>query len=101
MFLIMFFFLSCFYYISNVRSFATCGVLCCRELLPELLRVVRVELVVEGGAQPVGLGLVEDGGQGVGDVDDATRFTGHHKQEAVRRLQNQMLQFLQTEGGFI
>lgn len=49
-------------------------VLCSRELLPELLRVVWVQLVVEGGAEPVGLRLVEDGRHGVRDVNDASSF---------------------------
>ena len=80
-----------------MRLLSTCAVLCRRELLPELLCVIRMELIVERGAQPVRLGLVEHGGQRIRDVDDATVLTGHHKQEAVCCLQNQMLQFLQTD----
>lgn len=53
--------------------FGTCvAVLHGRELLPELLRVVWVQLVVEGGAKPVGLRLVEDGRHRVRDVNDAS-----------------------------
>lgn len=56
-------------------AFWTCVVvLCSGELLPELLRVVWVQLIVEGGAKPVGLRLVEDGRHGVRDVNDASSF---------------------------
>lgn len=45
-----------------------------RELLPQLLPVVRVQLVVEGGAEPIGLRLVEDGRHRVRDVHDTSGF---------------------------
>lgn len=54
----------------------TCVViLCSRELLSELVCVVRVELIIQRGAEPFRLRLVEDGCQGVGDVNDAAGLT--------------------------
>lgn len=49
-------------------------VLCRRELLPQLLPVVQVQLIVEGGAEPIGLRLVEDGRHRVRDVNDTSSF---------------------------
>lgn len=69
-------------------------VLCRRELLPQLLPVVRVQLIVEGGAEPFGLRLVEDGRHRVRDVNDASGFARNHEQEAIGRLQDEMLQLL-------
>lgn len=56
-------------------AFWTCVVvLCRRELLPQLLPVVRVQLIVEGGAEPIGLRLIEDGRHRVRDVNDTSSF---------------------------
>lgn len=75
--------------------FWTCVVvLCGGELLPELLPVVRVQLVIEGRAEPIGLRLVEDGRHRVRDVNNAPSFAGNHKQKAVGCLQYEMLQLL-------
>ncbi|TNN80977.1 hypothetical protein EYF80_008633 [Liparis tanakae] len=69
-------------------SFTTCG----RELLSELFCIVRVELIIQGGAQPFRLCLVEDGCQGVRDVNDAASLTRHDKQEAIGCLQDELVE---------
>ena len=54
----------------------TCAVtLCSRELLPELFCVIWVELIIQRGAEPFRLWLVEDGCQGVRDIDNASSLT--------------------------
>lgn len=79
--------------------FYTCAVIFRSwQLLPELFCVVRVELIIEWGAQPVRLQLVEDGCQGVWDVNNAASLTWDHKQEAIGRLQYEMFQFLWRHG---
>lgn len=79
--------------------FCTCAViLCSGQLLPELFCVVWVELIIKGGAKPIGLWLVEDGCQGVRHINNAASLTWDHKQEAVSRLQNEVFQFLWTNG---
>ena len=43
---------------------------------------------------PRHLCMVEDGREAVWHVDDATRVAGHHEQEPVRSLQDQVLQLV-------
>ena len=48
------------------------------------------------------LGVVEDGCEGVRDVDDATGVAGDNEEEAVCGLENQVLQFVvRQEGGLV
>lgn len=76
----------------------TCVViLCSGELLLKLVFVVWVELIIQGGSEPVRLWLVEDRGQGVRDINNAPCLAWHHKQEAISSLQNKMLKLLQTD----
>lgn len=82
-----------------VSVFCTCVViLCSGELLPELFCIIWMELIIEGGTEPVRLWLVEDRCQGVRDINNATGLTWHHKQETIGCLEDEMLQFLQTHG---
>ena len=53
-----------------------------------------MDVIIDGGAEPVALGVVEHGGEGVRHVDDPPRVTAHHEQESVRRLQDQVLQLV-------
>ena len=67
-----------------------------------LLLVLWVNVVVDRGAEPVALGVVEDGGDGVGDVDDPAGVAGHDKQEAVGGLEDEVLQLVvREEGGLV
>ena len=61
---------------------------------PAFLLILGVNVVVDGGSEPVALSVVQHGGERVGDVDDAARITAHHEQEPVRGLQDQMLQLV-------
>lgn len=79
----------------------TCeGVLGGGELLPQLAHVVGVHLVVQGAAEPLGLRLVQHRGHRVGHVHHPPGLAGHDEQEAVGRLQDQVLELLrsQTDG---
>ena len=40
--------------------------------------------------------MIENGRDGIGDVKNSAGVTLNHEQEPVRRLHDQMLQFLQT-----
>jgi len=64
------------------------------QLFANLFYVFGVHVVKHAGAEPVVLALIEDGSDGVGDVDDAAGVARHHEQEPVSRLQDQMLQLL-------
>ncbi len=86
---------------SNERQTRTCHrVLRCAQLFPQFVHVIRMDLLKERAAKPLGLQLVQNGSDRVRHVDNTTRLSRHHEQEAVSRLQNQVLQFLwpQTEG---
>lgn len=73
--------------------------LSCAQLLPDLVRVVRMDLVVETGSIPIALGVVEDRCYRVRDVDDATGVAAHDEQETVSSFQDQVLQFLVRQEG--
>lgn len=74
----------------------TChGVLRCAQLLPQFVHVVRVDLLIQGAAKPLGLGLVQNRGHRVRHINHPSCFCRHHEQEAVRRLQDEVLQLLQ------
>ena len=46
--------------------------------------------------------MVEDGGEGVRDVDDAAGVAGDDEEEAVRGLEDQVLQLVvRQEGGLV
>ena len=46
--------------------------------------------------------MVEDGCEGVRDVDDATGVAGDNEEETVRSLENQVLQLVvRQEGGLV
>ncbi len=64
------------------------------ERPPAFLLILGMDVVVDGGAEPVALGVVQHGGQGVRHVDDPTRVAAHHKQEPVSRLQDQVFQLV-------
>ncbi len=86
---------------SNERQTRTCHrVLRCAQLFPQFVHVIRMDLLKERAAKPLGLQLVQNGSDRVRHVDNTTRLSRHHEQESVSRLQNQVLQFLwqQTEG---
>lgn len=75
---------------------STChGVFWSTELLPQLVHIVRVDLFIQSAAKPLGLGMVQHRRHWVRHVYHPPCLRGNHKQEAVRCLQNQMLQFLQ------
>ena len=72
------------------------------ELLPNFLGIVRMNLLVQAGAKPVALCVVQHRRYRVGYVDDSARVTAHNKQEAICRFENQVLQLLiRKEGRFI
>lgn len=69
------------------------------QLLADLLHVLGVDVVEDARAEPLALRLVEDRTHGVGHVDDAARVARHHEQEAVGRLQDEVLELLVREEG--
>lgn len=73
------------------------GVLRGAELLAEFVYVVRVDLLVQGAAEPLGLWMVQHGGHRVRHVDHTACLSCHHKQEAISCLQDQVLQLLQDK----
>ncbi len=88
-------------YASNERQTLTCHrVLRGGSAVPSVVHVSRMDLLKERAPKPLGLQLVQNGSDRVRHVDNTTRLSRHHEQEAVSRLQNQVLQFLwpQTEG---
>lgn len=56
-----------------------------------------MHLVVESAAKPLRLGLVQDRGHRVRDVDHPTGLTGHNEEEPISRFQDQMLELLQSK----
>lgn len=68
------------------------------QLLPQLVRVVGVQLVVQRAAQPLRLRLVQHRHHRVRHVHHPARLARHHEQKAVRRLQDQVLQLLRERG---
>jgi hypothetical protein len=64
------------------------------EERPAFLLILGMDVVVDGGAEPVALCVIQDGGQGVRHVDDPPRVATHHEQEPVRRLQDQVFQLV-------
>ena len=69
----------------------------CDELLPHFFHILRVYLVVETRPGPLVLRVVEDRRDRVGRVDDAAGVAADHEEEAVGRLQDQMLKLLVRE----
>ncbi len=49
------------------------------ERPPAFLLILGMDVVVDGSAEPVALGVVQHGGQGVRHVDDPPRVAAHHK----------------------
>ena len=49
------------------------------QLLPHLLLVLGVDVVVHARSEPVALGVVEDGGDAVRDVDNSSILTGNNE----------------------
>ena len=58
-----------------------------------------MELVIDVGPEPVSLALIQHRRHRVRDVDDAAGVAGHDEQEAVGRLQDQVLQLLVRQEG--
>ena len=84
------------------RTFCTChGVFWSTELFPQLVHIIRVDLLIQSAAKPLRLGMVQHRCHRVRHVDHPARLCSDHKQEAVRCLQDQMLQFLQGAEGHI
>lgn len=72
--------------------FSTChGVLWSAELFPQFVHIIRVDLLVQSAAKPLRLGMVQHWCHRVRYIDDPTRLCSNHKQEAIRRLQDQVL----------
>lgn len=71
------------------------------ELLPHLLGIVRMNLRVEAGAEPVALSIVQYRRDRVGHVDNSARLAAYDEQETVRCFEDQVLQLLIREEGWL
>jgi len=85
--------------IQNASRRAIATVLLRAQLVPHLLQVVRVHKVEQTPVRPLAGRVPQHRLHRVAHVDDVARVTLRHEQEAVGRLQYQVLQLLVGEEG--
>lgn len=69
------------------------------QLLPDFFHIFGMDVVVNAAAEPIVLGLVQNGSDGIRDVNDSAGVAGHDKQKSVGRFQYQMLELLIRQKG--
>jgi hypothetical protein len=78
----------------QVKNAPSIGRLLSRQLLADLLNVIRMQMIVQAGSEPIALCLMQDGSHTVRYVNQTTSVARGHKEESVSRFQNQVLEFL-------